>query len=141
MNIRSRYLAIAGACVLSGTLLAPASSRAADYAQYSGAQLYARFCASCHGKTGVGDGTVAPSLGVLVPDLTEISRRHRGAFPEEQIMRIIDGRQPIGPHGSRTMPVWGYEFQSQGEWTAEGAQQTNEIVRRLAQFIRSLQKE
>jgi mono/diheme cytochrome c family protein len=83
---------------------------AADYVAMSGQQLYTRFCASCHGLEGHGDGPVAQSFASKVPDITLIARRHGGEFPGDWVERTIDGRQRIGAHGAYTMPVWGEDF-------------------------------
>ena len=69
-------------------------------------------CASCHGVSGKGDGPVQSFLVKPPSDLTTIARRNGGAFPQELIWELIDGRWSGdgGPHGSREMPVWGQEF-------------------------------
>ena len=90
--------------------LLPMCGGAEDLAAYNSAQLYQRFCASCHGTGGFGDGPVAPSLKVMVPDLTRLAKRRGGEFPDDLVLRIIDGRAIQVPHGTREMPVWGYEF-------------------------------
>jgi len=112
----------------------------ADYAAMSGEDLYRRFCASCHGVAGHGDGPVAPSLRVEVPDLTQTASRARGADQRERIGRIIDGRHIIGAHGTRTMPVWGEELARLeiGNPDAERSAQT--IIVRLADYVVSLQQ-
>ena len=73
---------------------------------------YQQACAACHGAAGHGDGPVAEYMSVPVPDLTKISERRDGAFPYQELMQMIDGRnaerQP-GPHGT-SMPVWGDRF-------------------------------
>jgi mono/diheme cytochrome c family protein len=110
MNIHTRHVAIAVVVAVILMLLASVVARAQDYSAHSGAKLYERFCASCHGDKGHGDGVVAASFKIEVPDLTRIAKRQGGVFPDEQIRRIIDGRNVLVPHGSREMPVWGYEF-------------------------------
>ena len=40
----------------------------------NGLLLYSSQCAMCHGKSGAGDGDMAPKLGVQVPDLTDPAR-------------------------------------------------------------------
>jgi mono/diheme cytochrome c family protein len=119
-----------------GTVIARArdAAHSADFSQYTGAQLYTRFCASCHGDQGHGDGPVAASFTTMVPDLTLLARRHGGAFPEDQVRKIIDGRTTMPPHGSREMPVWGFEFRAQ-----EPQQDPDELIARLTSYIRSLQ--
>ena len=115
-------------------LLLAAGSACADspFASYNGEQLYGRFCASCHGKSGFGDGPVAASFKVLVPDLTRIAQRQGGRFPADRIRRVVDGRDVVGSHGSRLMPVWGEEFQGSGD--------ADVIVGRLVEYLRSIQR-
>jgi mono/diheme cytochrome c family protein len=121
---------------LAGTTVAQAE----DLSTSSGAQLFQRFCASCHGKSGTGDGPVAPLFKLLPPDLTGMSRRSGGTFPAERARRIIDGREVSLPHGTREMPVWGLEFQL----TAPGAGDTSAVaeatIARLVEHLRSIQK-
>jgi hypothetical protein len=111
-----------------------------DYTALSGKELYGRFCTACHGSDGRGDGPVAASLTVEVPDLSLIARRNRGVFPRDRIVRIIDGRHIFAAHGSRTMPVWGEDFRRQprdGQDT-EGAART--VIVRLADYVWLLQR-
>jgi len=142
MKPHVRHVAIAFIVALVLLLIATVVGRAqqatysGDFSHYSGAQLYTRFCASCHGDQGHGDGPVAPSFASIVPDLTRIARRHGGTFPDDQVRRIIDGRTIMPPHGSREMPVWGFEFR-----TNEPQQHPDELITRLTDYIRSMQIE
>ncbi|HEY0682256.1 MAG TPA: cytochrome c [Steroidobacter sp.] len=113
---------------------------AADYVGMSGQELYVRFCASCHGVKGRGDGPVANSLKVEVPDLTLIARRAKGVYPRDRIERIIDGRHIIGAHGSRTMPVWGEDFSRLELGSPDAERATRLIIVRLADYVWLLQK-
>lgn len=115
-------------------------THAADLVLMSGKDLYVRFCASCHGTEGRGDGPVARFFTVEVPDLTLIARRHGGKYPYQQIEKIIDGRSIVGAHGTRTMPVWGEELAAaqRGDTNAEEA--TMIIVERLSDYLWTLQK-
>ena len=72
-----------------------------------GAIEYQRYCASCHGPLGYGDGPAAASLKPSPSDLTRIAARRGDRFPDEEIPRFIDGRFDVPAHGSREMPVWG----------------------------------
>ena len=76
----------------------------------TGAQLFRANCAACHGMTAHGDGPVSDIINVHVPDLTLIASRRGGTFPTDEIYRIVDGQSDLPAHGSRHMPVWGYEF-------------------------------
>jgi hypothetical protein len=75
-----------------------------------------------------------------VPDLTAISRRY-GEFPAMQIADTIDGRGArVDAHGTRTMPVWGYEF-----WVEEGGdvvaqREMKQVIANLVDYIRSIQE-
>jgi mono/diheme cytochrome c family protein len=108
--------------------------------EYSGEETFMRYCAACHGETGIGDGSVARGLPITVPDLTRLEERKGDAFPEEVLRKIIDGREVVIVHGTRYMPVWGYEF-----WVEEGADDAAQervaiIVDNLIEYLRSIQR-
>lgn len=135
-----RSIGVAAAAAAAVLAMRVDAFDAVSLADYSGAELFERFCASCHGVSGRGDGPVAPGLRTAVPDLTAIARRY-GEFPAARIRETIDGRGLIDAHGSRTMPVWGYEF-----WMEEGAdvvaeREMRDVITRLVEHIRSLQSE
>jgi mono/diheme cytochrome c family protein len=124
--------------VISFTLMSAA--RADDFTDYSGQELYMRFCASCHGEEGHGDGPVASAISVTVPDLTGIMQRQGDQFPQQKLREIIDGRSVVIAHGTRYMPVWGYEF-----WVEQGADKEAEaavrlILDNLLGYIRGIQR-
>lgn len=121
-------------------LLGSGAAGAADYVAMSGKDLYGRFCASCHGETGRGDGPVSKAIAVEVPDLTLIARRNGGRFPRDRVERIIDGRHILGAHGTRTMPVWGEDLSraALGDPNAERATRT--VTARLADYVWLLQR-
>lgn len=133
--------------IMVALLAVAGASQAADidpFTDYSGAQLFGRFCASCHGSLGFGDGPVAPTIRVMIPDLTELSKRSGGRFPDERVREIIDGRAVLPAHGSRPMPVWGYELEAQagaGDTPVDhprDAAQT--LIDRLVDHLRSMQR-
>ncbi|HYL03834.1 MAG TPA: cytochrome c [Steroidobacteraceae bacterium] len=127
----TRLCAALAAAILAGG--AVRAAQAQDLSSYeSGAGLYRAHCASCHGAGGHGDGPVAASLKVEVPDLTRIARRQGGRFPADRLRRIIDGRTTVPPHGTRTMPVWGLAFGS--------PQQSNRLADLLVQYLLSIQE-
>ena len=47
----------------------------------AGAETYSKYCASCHGKLGKGDGPVAEALKIAPSDLTALARTYDGKFP------------------------------------------------------------
>ena len=136
MNIRTLSAAAAAAIFVA---YGAAAFEAVSLADYSGEEIFNRFCASCHGEMARGDGPVARSLGVMVPDLTKITQRY-GGFPTNLIRDTIDGRGArIDAHGTRTMPVWGYEF-----WIEEGGDRTaqedmRKTIAKLVDYLRSIQ--
>jgi len=101
-----------------------------------GKVIYVRFCASCHGVTGRGDGTVATELRLPPTDLTRIADKAGGRFPEEAVTRSVDGRRTLRVHGSPDMPVWGEVFER-----TEGAEAltVDSALRRVVHYIWSLQ--
>ena len=121
-------------------LLLTSPALPADYAAMSGKQLYERFCASCHGTEGRGDGPVASSFTIEMPDLTLLARRSGGVFPRDRVIRIIDGRHVIGAHGSRTMPIWGEDFSRQEIGNPDAVRATDLMIARLADYLLLLQR-
>lgn len=131
----SMRVLLTAVCLLSAT-----SVVAQDLVAKSGQELYERYCASCHGVGGRGDGPVAKSLRVEVPDLTRFASRHGGAFDRDRAERIIDGRFVIAAHGSRTMPIWGESFSRAGIGDPNAEQATRIVVARLADYLSQLQQ-
>ncbi|MBX5462665.1 MAG: c-type cytochrome [Steroidobacteraceae bacterium] len=141
MKPHARHVAVATLIALVLLIVATVAARAQDFSSYSGAELYHRFCASCHGDEGRGDGVVAPSFNIMVPDITRLARRNGGVFPAEQVRRIIDGTKTVPPHGSRDMPVWGFEFYAQNADKPDPKRAADEMIDRLTGHVRSLQRE
>ena len=125
---------------LAIALMASSAGYCGEAPDLSGAQLFAQFCASCHGATAHGDGPVAATLRPHVPDLTRIAVRRGGAFPAEEVRRIIDGQALQAAHGTREMPVWGWEFYGyRGEDPAR-RRRVEELLGRLVDYLRSIQR-
>lgn len=116
------------------------TASAQAFSEYSGEDTFHRFCASCHGESARGDGPVAAGLPITVPDLTLLRKRQGGQFREEVLRRLIDGRDIVIYHGTRYMPVWGYEF-----WVEEGAddeakERVEIIILNLLDYLESIQR-
>lgn len=134
-----RYTGLLAAGIIG--LVAFSHATAQVFEEYSGEETFHRFCASCHGASGRGDGPVAAGLPIAVPDLTLLEQRQGERFPEATLRKIIDGREIVVYHGTRYMPVWGYEF-----WVAEGADEAAQrsveiIIANLIDYLRSIQRE
>ncbi|MFO7287122.1 MAG: cytochrome c [Gammaproteobacteria bacterium] len=141
---RMRALIAANAPILLATTLGvaagPALAQTFGLSDYSGAELFDRFCAACHGSSGRGDGPVAPTLNVAVPDLTRLAERNDGTFPAQDVRAVIDGRALVVAHGPRTMPVWGYEFWVEEGGDIEAERNARELIDRLVRHIESIQE-
>lgn len=57
----------------------------------TGGELYATFCAACHGAGGRGDGPSATGMTPPPADLTGLSARNGGVFPLVRVMGKIYG--------------------------------------------------
>ena len=75
-----------------------------------GPDLYAAYCAVCHGADAKGGGPMAAALKKAPPDLTKLALHNGGMFPREKVRDIISGEATQGSHGTREMPVWGPIF-------------------------------
>ena len=67
-------------------------------------------CASCHGVDGKGNGPVSGQLRVPPSDLTVLAKKNNGVFPVSRVYESIDGRQAVMAHGTRDMPIWGFQY-------------------------------
>ena len=139
MNRNLRWLtSVLGTLLIGVSIGTESAAQALD--EYSGAETFERFCAACHGVQGRGDGPVAAGLPITVPDLSLLQQRQGDQFPAAILRRIIDGREIVVYHGTRYMPVWGYEF-----WVEEGANEAAEarvalIIDNLIDYIESIQR-
>jgi mono/diheme cytochrome c family protein len=112
---------------------------AGEAPELSGAELYATFCASCHGSAAHGDGPIAPLLKMSVPDLTQIAARRGGIYSPKEMQRIIDGRFGIGAHGTREMPVWGHELYAYDGKDSARRKRVNEMIAELVVYLGFIQ--
>jgi mono/diheme cytochrome c family protein len=98
------------------------------------AGMFLSYCAPCHGKLGRGDGPAAAALTRVPADLTKISARNKGTFPEVRVKRYIEGADEIAAHGTRDMPMWGPLFRSLSQETAAlRVQALTDYLKRLQQ--------
>jgi mono/diheme cytochrome c family protein len=79
-------------------------------ASLDGKSLFHEYCAVCHGKDAKGDGPAVDALKQRPADLTQISRKNNGKFPDTRILAILKGEQPVTAHGNADMPTWGKTF-------------------------------
>jgi mono/diheme cytochrome c family protein len=137
----SRLTVLAVGVLVLVTLAACADEMCVNFSdRYSGAILFQLYCASCHGEDARGNGPVAEFINVKVPDLTQISAAHGGSFPDEQVFRVIDGQAETPAHGTRHMPVWGYEFFGQPADDERAHAEATEKVQALVNYVRKIQR-
>lgn len=126
--------------LLIAVVAAPA--RADDRQIRLGASYYQELCSECHGKEGHGDGKTGKALSKKPADLTAISERRGGTFPEKELRAIIDGRTEVADHGQRDMPAWGDVLRPSSA-KADAASQEASVKSRidlLIAYLRSIQK-
>ena len=104
------------ASVITGfaILLSVASVNALDKkAQLKlGEMEYLNNCAACHGRDAKGGGPVAAALSTKPYDLTMISKKYNGTFPEGFVYKVIVGHEIFNSHGETDMAVWGDRYTS-----------------------------
>jgi mono/diheme cytochrome c family protein len=100
-----------------------------------GSDLFQAYCASCHGLDARGTGPAAFALKTKVPDLTVLTRDHRGEFPGAYVRDVILGGSIFPSHGSLEMPIWGPIFHH-----VERDMDWGEVrVSNLVDYLRSIQ--
>ncbi|MBI4513362.1 MAG: c-type cytochrome, partial [Gemmatimonadetes bacterium] len=128
MRLRSKGPA---ALVLAAGVAAVAGARSPEAAQEKapaptrGAELYARWCAGCHGDEGRGDGPAAERMLPRPRDFTralyQVRTTPSGSLPaDDDLLRVILSGMP-----GTTMPGWKKKF---------SAQELRELVRHLKAF-------
>ena len=102
----------------------------------SGSEMFANYCASCHGRSGKGDGPAAPALKVTPSDLTTLSKTNGGKFPWDRVSHVLSGETEVAAHGSKDMPVWGPVLRA----VSHGDQGVVQLrIRNLTEYVESLQ--
>lgn len=123
--------------MLFGVMFSCQQKNLEGHALASGEELYVSYCMICHGEQG--NGSMAELLTVQPPDLTKISARRNGEFPEEELYKIIDGRQMMQGHGTRDMPIWGLTFKNSEKLKNE--KQVKENIERIVEYLKTIQAE
>ena len=111
--------------------------------EVSGRAVYQDYCVTCHGVSGRGDGPAAGGLAQKPADLTRITARNGGTFPQVRVMSVIDGYTRRDQHGT-TMPEMGPVLQ-EGRLvvvdTGDGVMTpTPERLVALADYLESIQR-
>jgi mono/diheme cytochrome c family protein len=130
-----KVFATACALVLTTTVTGAQSPTDAAVVQ-SGRDLYAVYCASCHGLSGRGNGPAAEELRRRPADLTQFAKRNGGVFNGARLHSIVDGRA-VKAHGTIEMPVWGDAFKWREGLPEEGIRIRIET---LVRYLESIQE-
>jgi mono/diheme cytochrome c family protein len=139
MKHSTAWRALAIACALLQGSLAMGQGMA-DF----GKREYDANCASCHGLDGKGKGVLVDFLRKPPPDLTLLSVRNEGVFPLSRLYDAIEGGA-IASHGTREMPVWGWEYRADARASfAESPYDSEAYVRArilaLLEYVNRLQQ-
>ncbi|PRY26140.1 cytochrome c [Aliiruegeria haliotis] len=108
----------------------------------AGEALFFRYCATCHGEKGRGDGPTATVLSVKPPDLGLLREANAGTFPTARILRRIDGRDVLVSHGS-PMPIYGAFLDGQQVVPVEtdtGTVMASRPVLEILHWLQSIQR-
>jgi mono/diheme cytochrome c family protein len=102
----------------------------------SGQQMFSEYCAVCHGTEGRGDGPAATALKKRPADLTMMTTKNNGKFPDTKIYAAIRGDVDLPAHGSKDMPVWGNVFNSMSRGSSSEVQMR---IANLTRYVEGLQ--
>ena len=104
----------------------------------AGQKYFMRYCASCHGVSGTGDGPVAKSLSKPPGNLRLLSDKFGSPLPAAKLADLIDGRDAVRAHGTAEMPVWGERLYSTGEGE-RGELGISEVIGKIVAYLDTIQ--
>lgn len=112
---RNLFLAIALLFLMNpagkaGEQQTPKQTVSAASAEQSGEEIFKSYCSTCHGGDAKGKGPMAAVLKVPPPDLTTLSKRNNGKFPEDHVASVLKNGVDMPSHGTAEMPIWGSTF-------------------------------
>jgi mono/diheme cytochrome c family protein len=100
----------------------------------SGKDMFAHYCAPCHGPGGKGDGPAASTFKKAPRDLTKLAHDNGGKYPSAHVSAVLSIDECC-VHGSKVMPVWGPLLSSISGSQAEVQQRISNLVK----YIETLQ--
>jgi len=106
----------------------------------SGKQMYATYCAVCHGVDGRGSGPAAAALKDHPTNLAQLSRENGGKFPDAHVYTILMFGMDNPAHGSKDMPVWGPALRSLDRGSPSPDMQEHQRVANLTNYLKSMQQ-
>ena len=103
----------------------------------SGQEMYASYCAVCHGANATGNGPAQSALKIPATDLTTLAQKNGGKYPAMHVSSALRGDAELAAHGSKDMPVWGPLFRNMSQGHDAEVQQR---IANINSYIDSLQK-
>jgi mono/diheme cytochrome c family protein len=103
----------------------------------TGADLYKKNCAACHGNDLKGNGPAPYPFKDMTPDLTTLAKRHGGNFPDSYVSDVLQKGVVLPDHGPAEMPTWGPDFRAR-----DGMDETQVQLRitNLIIYLKSVQE-
>jgi len=102
-----------------------------------GRQMFASYCAPCHGTDGRGHGPAAAALTAQPRDLTAFSKNNHGKFPDTHVVEVLHFGADTQAHGSAQMPVWGPIL---GKMNQTNVQEKELRISNLSRYLESIQR-
>jgi mono/diheme cytochrome c family protein len=124
--------------VLGAALSAAQAALSADNDVAEGHRYFVRYCASCHGTDGLGDGPVAKSLATPPANLRKLGDKYGMPLPAHRIAELIDGRDTARAHGSHEMPVWGEKLYELGHGE-KGEKGIGDVIDKIIAYLNTIQ--
>lgn len=103
----------------------------------NGKQMYANYCAPCHGTDGRGHGPAAVALKTQPTDLTGLTKNNGGKYPDVHIVAVLQFGTDVPAHGSAQMPVWGPILANMNRTHAQEKQLR---ISNLSHYLESIQE-
>jgi len=103
----------------------------------SGQEMFASYCAVCHGANATGNGPAQSALKIPATDLTTLAQKNGGKYPAMHVSSVLRGDAELAAHGSKDMPVWGPLFRNMSQGHDAEVQQR---IANINAYIESLQK-
>lgn len=103
-----------------------------------GREMYAKYCASCHGVAGKGDGPAAPAFKHPPTNLTRLATNNGGKFPIDSVVYTLKFGPSAPAHGNIQMPIWNNIFREMN-WYSMDDSIPQIRTRVLTEYIKTLQ--
>jgi len=100
-----------------------------------GKDLFNQYCAVCHGVDAKGKGPAAEALKRPPTDLTQLTARNKGKYPDIAVQISIRNPKGLLEHGVGEMPIWGPIFNESGQNKHMGDMRVHALV----EYIKTMQ--